>query len=133
MNIIQLLKSNDKNEVLRGDNVDKKELEYYVEYFNRQEGRPYPISNQIVTCAIITNNRDKALSIMNKKGATIKRQTYNSIDWELNNERWIWRIWNNNTRGYRFYKVIVDKDIDEELFRYAVVYCASYCCSMEIV
>lgn len=113
--------------------MDTKELEYYVEYFNKQEGRPYPISNQIVTCAVVTKDRDKALSIMRGKGAIVKRQTYNSIDWELNNERWIWRIWNDGTRGYRFYKVIVDKDADDRLFRYVVIRCASYCCSMEII
>lgn len=113
--------------------MDKKELEYYVEYFNKQEGRPYPVSNQTVTCAIITNDKDKALSVMESKGAIIKRQTYNSIEWELNNERWIWRIWNTNIRGYRFYKVIVDKDVHRGLFRYTVVHCASYCCSMEII
>lgn len=113
--------------------MDEKELEYYVEYFNKQKGRPYPVSNQIVTCAIITEDKDKALSIMESKGAVIKRQTYNSIEWELNNERWIWRIWNTNMRGYRFYKVIVDKDVHRGLFRYTVVHCALYCCSMEII
>ncbi len=113
--------------------MDIKELEYYAEYFNKQEGRPYPISNQIVTCAVVTSDRDKALSVMNEKGAVIKKQTYNSIEWELNNERWLWRIWNDGTRGYRFYKIIIDKNVHRGLFRYAVVKCASYCCSMEIV
>ena len=113
--------------------MDRKVLEYYVEYFNKQEGNPYPVSNQIVTCAVVTNDRDKALSVMNKKGATIKRQNRDSIEWELNNERWIWRIWNYGYRGYRFYKVIVDEDINEELLMYVLIYCSSYCCSMEIV
>ena len=113
--------------------MDIKELEHYVEYFNKQKGRPYPVSNQIVTCAVVIEDRNKALSVMNEKCAVIKKQTYNSIEWELNNERWIWRIWNSGIRGYRFYKIIVDKNIGERMFKYAVAHCASYCCSMETV
>lgn len=112
----------------------RKELEYYVEYFNKQKGRPYPVSNQIITCAIITKDKDKALSIMESKGAIRKRQTHNSIEWELNNEKWIWRSWNDNCRGYRLYKAIVDEDIDENIFRCLIIpSCDNYCCSFEII
>lgn len=113
--------------------MDKKILEHYVEYFSKQEGRPYPCSNQIVVCAVITKDRDKALSVMEEKGAVIKRQSYNGIEWELNNERWLWRVWNENARGYRFYKVLVDENVDENLFRFVIVYSDLYCCSMEII
>ena len=50
-----------KNEVLSGDSMDLKRLEHYREYFNKQKGRKYPCSNQIVRCAIVTNDRDKAV------------------------------------------------------------------------
>lgn len=113
--------------------LNREELEHYVEYFNGREGRAYPCSNQIVVCAIITKDRDKALSVMEKKGATIKRQLCNHIEWELNNERWIWKNWNMNHRGYRFYKIFVDENIDDELFEYTRVYSGLYCCSMEII
>lgn len=113
--------------------MDREILERYAEYFNKQKGSPYPCSNQIVVCGVITKDRDKALSIMESKGAVIKSQGNNVIKWELNNEIWYWKRWNEMMRGYRFYKVIVDEDVDENLFRWTRCICASYCCSMEIV
>ena len=32
--------------------MDLKVLKEYANYFNKQEGRQYPCSNQIVTCAV---------------------------------------------------------------------------------
>lgn len=115
--------------------MDRTILEHYVDYFNKQEGSSYPCSNQIVVCGIITKDRDKALSVMKNRGAVISRQSNvsNYIEWELNNERWLWRSWNDGARGYRFYKILVDKNIDEELFRFVRVKSSAYCCSMEII
>lgn len=114
--------------------MDKKILEHYVEYFSKQKGRPYPCSNQIVVCAVITKDRDKALSVMEEKGAVIKRQSYNGIEWELNNERWLWRVWNESCRGYRLYKVIIDENVDDNVFRCLISpLCDNYCCSFEII
>lgn len=111
----------------------REKLKHYVEYFNSQEGREHPCSNQTVVCGIITKDKDKALSIMEEKGAVIKRMCNDYIEWELNNERWLWRNWNMNHRGYRFYKILVDKDIDDELFEFAIIKSCLYCCSMEII
>ena len=113
--------------------MDREILEHYVEYFNKQKGSPYPCSNQIVLCGVITKDKDKALSVMKEKGAVIKRQSYNSIEWELNNERWLWTTWNKHARGYRFYKILIDENIDEELFLFARVKSSLYCCSMEVI
>jgi hypothetical protein len=113
--------------------VNKEELKYCAEYFNRQKGRPYPCSNQTVVCAVITMDRDKALSAMKEKGAIIRRQSFRHIEWELNNEIWLWKNWNTDYRGYRFYKVIVDEDIDDRIFRWVNAYACLYCCSMEII
>lgn len=116
--------------------MDKKILEREAEFYNRQEERKFPCSNQIVTCGVITYDKDKALSVMNKKGAIIKSQsnTYNRVEWELDNERWIWRDWNESCKGYRFYKVIVDEDIDEIVFNHLVApHLVNYCCSFEII
>ena len=113
--------------------LSQKRLEYYVKLFNNQPGKPTPCSNQIVTCAIVTHDREKAFQVMNEKNATIKKVSYNYIEWELNNERWIWRHWSENHRGYRFYKVIVDPNISEDLFRFVVVKSSFYCCSMEVL
>lgn len=114
--------------------MNREMLEQYAEYFNKQKGRPYPCSNQIVTCAVITKDRDKALSVMRgKDDAIMTRNNNDCIEWYLNNERWIWKKWNTDYRGYRFYKLIIDKDLDEKLLHWAIVYAGSYCCSMEII
>lgn len=116
--------------------MNRKELECYVEYFNKQEGQKYPCSNQVVVCGVITSDREKALSIMEKKGAIIKSRysgfVKGHIEWELNNERWLWKNWNANYRGYRFYKILIDEDADENLLRFATTRASLYCCSMEI-
>lgn len=113
--------------------MDREILEQYAEYFNRQKGRPYPCSNQIVVCGVITNDREKALSVMDGKCAIIESQCYNRIVWQLDNEIWIWRDWNIGYRGYRFYKMLIDEDIDERMFYWAMAYGNLYCCSMEII
>lgn len=49
-------------------------------------------------------------------------------------ERWVWKPWNEEHRGYRFYKIIVNEDFDEETFRHLIYHCCVfYCCSMEII
>lgn len=113
--------------------ISKKRLEYYVKYFNNQPGKPTPCSNQVVICAIVSHDREKAFQVMKGKSATIKRASCNFIEWELNNERWIWTHWNESYRGYRFYKIIVDPNISEDLFRFVVVKSSFYCCSMEVI
>lgn len=115
--------------------MDKEVLEHYVEYFNKQKGQKYPCSNQIVVCGVITKDKDKVLSVMKEKGAVISKQSNyrNHIEWQLNNERWLWRNWNDGARGYRFYKILIDKDIDERLFHWAIAHAGLYCCSMEII
>lgn len=113
--------------------MDKKVLEQCAEHFNKQEGRPYPCSNQIVICGIITRDRNKAMSVMETKGAAIKKLGNNDIVWELNNERWYWKRWSETMRGCRFHKVIIDNNVDDELFLWTKICCATYCCSMEIV
>lgn len=113
--------------------MDIKELERYASYTNKQKGSPYPCSNQTVVCGVLIRDRDKALSIMEQKGATIMTQSYNRIRWMLNGEFWLWRDWNTNYRGYRFYKMIVENDIDERMFDWVRAYGGLYGCYMEIV
>ena len=113
--------------------VSTEMLEHYVEYFNKQKGKSYPCSNQIVICGVITLDRNKALSVMKEKGAAIRRCSHDYIEWNLNNERWVWRNWNDICRGYRFYKTLVDKNISGELFLYVRIYSDIYCCSMEVI
>ena len=114
--------------------MDRKILECKAEFYNKREGKKFPCSNQVVLCGIITDDRDKALSVMNKKGATIKLQYPHRIEWVLNNERWLWRNWNESCKGYRFRRVIIDENVDENVFRdFVLPCCANYCCSFEII
>lgn len=113
--------------------MDRAILEQYAEYLNKQKGRPYPCSNQIVVCGVIIKDRQKALSIMEQKGAILISQCHDRIRWILNGEFWLWRNWNTGYRGYRFYKMLVDKNIDERMFHWATAYGSLYCCSMEII
>ena len=115
--------------------VSLEELEYYKEYFNNQEGRKYPCSNQIVLCGIVTDSRDKAIDFMKNKNIVRKIEARDRIEWILdNNERWLWKYWNESARGYRFYKIAVDSIIDKSLFHCLILpRCANYCCSMEII
>ena len=115
--------------------VPLEELERFREYYNKQEGRNYPCSNQIVRCFIVTNDKDKATEYMKDKNVIKKIEAYDRIEWILENgERWMWRYWNDNARGYRIYKMAIDKFIDKDLF-YCVILprCATYCCSVEII
>ena len=116
--------------------IKQEELKKAAAYFNSQKGQQYPCSNQIVTCGVITRDRDKALSIMQDKGVTLVKQGKNQLEWKLNNEKWIWRYWGYHIRGYRFYKLIVDKDIEmtKDEFEFSILgACGFYCCSFEIV
>ena len=68
-----------------------------------------------------------------KNGVVIREQT-NEIEWMVGAERWVWRNWNIDHRGYRFYKVAVDKVIDPELLRlFLLPKLGIYCCSFEII
>lgn len=115
--------------------VPLKVLKHWAEYFNKQEGQKYPCSNQTVVCYIVTDDRNKAISFIKDKNIVEKKETKNWIEWTLDNgERWIWRNLNEGCRGYRFYKMVVDRYIDADIFRYIVLpCCGNYCCSMEII
>lgn len=108
-------------------------LKYHQEYFNSQEGRKYPYS--IVRCAVVTQDKETAINYMSNKNVKIVRSSKYMIEWELDNgERWMWRNWNDSARSYRFYKVVIDTSIDEEVFKCIILpCCANYCCSFEII
>lgn len=115
--------------------MNREKLEHYREYFNKQKGRKYPCSNQIVCCAIVTDDRNKAFNFMNGREVVKKLVRKDQAAWLLaNGERWEWRKWNEHCRGHRFYKVAIDKDISDDIFDFLVLPCSGlYCCSMEII
>lgn len=117
------------------DRIPIEILEGYRESFSSQEGRKYPCSNQIVVCGIFTSDRDKAINFMKDKDIKEKRERRDEITWYLNNgERWVWKNWNESYRGYRFYKVAVDENVNPRIFEYLILpYTSFYCCSFEII
>ncbi len=114
--------------------ITDKILAKFVEQVNNQQGRPYPYSNQIVVCAVITRDKEKALIEMDKRKAKIILNRKDEVIWNLNNEKWIWKNWHIDAhRGYRFYKMLIDKNIDEELFLYVRIKSNLYCCFAELI
>ena len=117
------------------DYVSLERLKQFAEYYNNQEGRKYPCSNQIVRCGVVTDNREKAINYMKNKNVVCKRETRDQIEWILDNgERWMWRNWNDSVRGYRLYKVAIDRWTDKDVFNMIInPKCGLYCCSVEII
>ena len=77
--------------------MDLKRLGHYREYFNKQKGIKYPCSNQIVRCAIVTNDKDKAVDFMSDKKVIKRLERKDYEAWLLDNgEQWMWRRWNDN-------------------------------------
>ena len=113
----------------------KRSIYDLADYFNQEEGQKYPCSNQIVVCAYITNNSQEVYNYLNKNNITPIRISKTRIEWQENNERWIWIPINHNTRGYRFYKVKISKDYDnEEMLEQVIIPCCDlYCCSWEVM
>ena len=104
-------------------------------YFNQEEGRKYPCSNQIVCCAYITNNSQEVYDYLNKKNIIPIKVSKTRIEWQENNERWIWLPITWNTKGYRLYKVKISKNYNnEEILKKIIIPCCSlYCCSWEVM
>lgn len=105
------------------------------DYFNQQKGQRYPCSNQIVTCIYITDNPQEVYNYLNLNNINIIKRTKNYIEWQENNERWIWRPIKDNCRGYRFYKVKISKNYDDEkkIRELILPSCFHYCCSWEVM
>lgn len=115
--------------------MNLEELNIFKSYVDNQVGRKYPCSNQIVTCGIFTDDKNKAILYMSDKKAQHVIERKDSIEWILENgERWLWKEWNSSYRGYRFYKIAVDKNINRVLFDNLIApYSCLYCCSMDII
>ena len=122
--------------IIRRIDMKTKEMIYgYADYFNQQEGRKYPCSNQIVTCIYITDNPQEVYDYLNKNNIEPIRKRKDYIEWRENDEKWIWMPIKDTIRSYRFYKVKISKDYDnKEKLRYLIIpYCGLYCCSWEVL
>ena len=108
--------------------------QYYIEYFSKSQGRMYPCSNQIVICGIFSNkNEIEIAKIMEDYGYQLYKITKYYNEWKSHQERWLYfkNIESWKSRGYRFYKIMVDKDINKEFFQQVLLpCCAGYCCKI---
>ena len=103
-------------------------LQHYKEYFNKQEGNPYPCSNQSVGNIIFMKSLDspKTKQLNGTWLGRNKVQLSDGLVWTMVPAR-------DCSRGYRAYRAIVDKDIDFDILKTIVIpCCAGYCCSFEI-
>ena len=110
----------------------------YASLFNKQKGQKYPCSNQIVTCIYITDNPQEVYDYLKLNKDNIEgliKRAINYIEWQENNEKWIWRPITDSIRGYRFYKVKISKNYDDdEKLRCLIIPCYyHYCCSWEVM
>lgn len=109
------------------ENLTQEEMQYYEHYFSMREGRKQPCSNQIVLCGLVMP-KEKARDLM-KEYKQIRTN-----EWFYNEELWRLIPMNYASRGYRFYKVWIDKDINKQFFRQVIMpLCAMYCCEMKFV
>lgn len=110
--------------------MTKKEIEHITNQIEKQKGLKYPVSNQVINCALIGYKNDWNNFVRSKKVNAIKISQYDIL---LNNgERWCHIPLDSNFRGCRFYKLIVNKKIDRSyFFKVIYPYCSMYCCDIE--
>ena len=110
--------------------MDKELRNKVSKTISKQEGQNYPCSNQIVLCGFFSD-----LETWNKfcedNKDNIKYRTQSVIVFQTG-ERWHWFDSSYNCRGYRFYKIKVYSEIDEEYFFNNIYpYCYLYCKEIE--
>lgn len=107
------------------------EMEYISNVISRQEGQNYPCSNQIVTCGFF-GSKEKWKDFCNKNKHRIVENRKTQICFE-DGERWHWYPeYNENIRGFRFYKIKVSCDINRQAFLHCIYpCCAIYCKEIE--
>lgn len=107
-----------------------------TEYFSKQEGQNYPCSNQVVVCGFVSLHRSDWEKFVHNNKDKILRQYLIMARGEIflnNNERWVWIAPSlDSIRGYRFYKVLADKNIDKKIIGEKILpLCSFYCKSFE--
>lgn len=111
--------------------LTKKERKKISNYFNNQIGQNYPCSNQIVCCGFVTGNDKKWKSFIEKNKENIYILTKRSFILK-NQEKWFRIPLNNSIRGFRYYKIKIDKNINKKFLKENILPCCGhYCCDFE--
>lgn len=116
--------------------IDKETQQRVKEWVSKQTGQSYPSSNQIVTKAIVLKNPSRIATFeQTHPNFVCYRRNKNGYDSRYIDSRTeeLWRvvIANNNCRGVRYYKAIIDTEIDKEVFDTRIAPClAHYTCEV---
>lgn len=116
--------------------IDKETQQRIKEYVSKQTGQSYPISNQVVTKAIVLKNPNRiAIFEQTHPNFVCYRRSKSGYDNRYIDSRTeeLWRvvIASNNHRGIRYYKAIIDAGIDKEVFNTRIAPClAHYACEV---
>lgn len=116
--------------------IDKETQQRIKEWVSKQTGQSYPSSNQIVTRAIVLKNPNR-IAIFEQTHPNFvcccrSKSGYDSRYVDSHTEE-LWRvvIANNDHRGVRYYKAIIDTKIDKEVFDTRIAPClAHYACEV---
>lgn len=110
---------------------EQERISYFI---NKQKGRNYPYSNQIVICGFFgTDNAWKSFQKEKEEKKNVLQKSKEEL-FLSNEEHWIFFPYQKNylCRGYRFYKIKVDERIDGKMFFENIYpYCTIYCKEIE--
>lgn len=109
----------------------EEEMKLISEKINKQEGRKYPCSNQIVVCGFFSTDEDWN-NFVNNNFDKIKIRQKDRVIF-ANKEQWYYFDYTNySQRGFRFYKIKVSCNINREIFLNCIYpYCSLYCKEIE--
>lgn len=116
--------------------ISKEKQEHIKWWVSKQEGRPYPCSNQIVKKSIILRDSSRIAAFEQAYPHFVCYRRTRGWDTRYINPRteelWQVIIASENCRGYRHYKAIINSAIDEDIFNIVIAPCMSgYCCNVE--
>ena len=111
--------------------MTEEEMKLISERINKQEGRKYPCSNQIVVCGFFSTDEEWD-NFVNNNLDKIKTRKKDRVIF-ANKEQWYhFDYINYSQRGYRFYKIKVSRNVNRELFLDCIYpYCSLYCKEIE--
>lgn len=111
--------------------MTEEEMKLISEKINKQDGRKYPCSNQIVVCGFFSTDEDWN-NFVNDNLDKIKIRQKDRIVL-ANKEQWYYFDYTDySQRGFRFYKIKVSRNINREIFLNCIYPCCSlYCKEIE--
>lgn len=111
--------------------MTEEEMKLISGKINKQEGRKYPCSNQIVVCGFFSTDEDWN-NFVNNNLDKIKIQQKDRVVFANKEQRCHFNPVNYSQRGYRFFKIKVSCNINRKIFLNRIYpYCSLYCKEIE--